>query len=187
MRGGDARASPREYRQFRKIVIEQAMPRAIVCSQLGPPESLRIAAQPRAALGDGEVRIAVRAAGLNFPDVLMIQDKYQFRPALPFSPGSHTGIALVRHHLRFPQIYIGRPHTAPTRRHTPPKIVPPEPYRSFRKDPMDKRLEECPGCSGFRCSGRSASSRCPGAELHAIAKTSVPLRRASNSAWKFTS
>ncbi|MGP8121688.1 MAG: NADPH:quinone oxidoreductase family protein [Xanthobacteraceae bacterium] len=63
------------------------MPRAIVCTQLGPPESLRIAPQPRAALGDGEVRIAVRAAGLNFPDLLMIEGKYQFKPELPFVPG----------------------------------------------------------------------------------------------------
>jgi len=63
------------------------MPRAIVCTELGPPEKLRIIAQPRVALADGEVRVAVRAAGLNFPDLLMIEGKYQLKPELPFVPG----------------------------------------------------------------------------------------------------
>jgi NADPH2:quinone reductase len=63
------------------------MPRAIVCTRLGPPETLQIVSQPHAALGDGEVRVAVRAAGLNFPDLLMIEGKYQLKPELPFVPG----------------------------------------------------------------------------------------------------
>ena len=63
------------------------MPNAIVCSHLGPPESLRIVTQPRVALGDGKVRVSIRAAGLNFPDVLMIEGKYQLKPDLPFVPG----------------------------------------------------------------------------------------------------
>jgi NADPH2:quinone reductase len=63
------------------------MPRAIVCTRLGPPEALELVSLPRAALGDGEVRVAVRAAGLNFPDVLMIEGQYQFKPTLPFVPG----------------------------------------------------------------------------------------------------
>jgi len=63
------------------------MPRAIVCTELGPPEKLHIVSQPRADLADGQVRVAVRAAGLNFPDLLMIEGKYQLKPELPFVPG----------------------------------------------------------------------------------------------------
>ncbi len=63
------------------------MPRAIVCKELGPPETLRVEAFARAALQDGEVRVSVHAAGLNFPDILMIEGKYQLKPDLPFIPG----------------------------------------------------------------------------------------------------
>ena len=61
--------------------------RAVVCRHLGPPEGLRLECMPRPVLPEGHVRIAIRAAGLNFPDVLMIQGLYQFKPDLPFVPG----------------------------------------------------------------------------------------------------
>lgn len=61
--------------------------RAVVCARLGPPENLSIRQLPRAALPAGSVRIAVKAAGLNFPDVLMIRGAYQHKPAVPFVPG----------------------------------------------------------------------------------------------------
>jgi NADPH2:quinone reductase len=62
--------------------------RALVCRQYGPPESLTVEDVPAPQPGSGEVVVSVRAASLNFPDVLIIQNKYQFKPALPFSPGS---------------------------------------------------------------------------------------------------
>jgi NADPH2:quinone reductase len=49
---------------------------------------LRDVAEPRPA--SGEVRIAVQACGINYPDLLMIEDRYQFRPARPFSPGTEV-------------------------------------------------------------------------------------------------
>lgn len=61
--------------------------RAVACEELGPPEALRLRHLPRLPLGPGAVRVAIRAAGLNFPDVLMIQGLYQHRPPLPFVPG----------------------------------------------------------------------------------------------------
>ena len=61
--------------------------RAVVCACLGPPENLSIRQLPRATLPAGSVRIEVRAAGLNFPDVLMIRGTYQHKPAMPFVPG----------------------------------------------------------------------------------------------------
>lgn len=63
------------------------MVRAVVCRTLGPPETLRLEEFPSRALNPGEVRVAVRAAGLNFPDVLMAAGQYQLKPELPFTPG----------------------------------------------------------------------------------------------------
>src|ERR687895_739571 len=62
--------------------------KAVLCKQYGPPDSLVVEelASPRA--GPGEVVISVKAASVNFPDVLIIQNRYQFKPPLPFSPGS---------------------------------------------------------------------------------------------------
>ena len=61
--------------------------RGVVCTELGPPERLKLQRLPRARLGPGSVRVKLRAAGINFPDLLMIQGKYQHRPELPFVPG----------------------------------------------------------------------------------------------------
>ena len=62
--------------------------KAIVCKTHGPPESLALEELPSPEPGPGEVVVRVKAASLNFPDVLIIQNKYQFKPPLPFSPGS---------------------------------------------------------------------------------------------------
>jgi NADPH2:quinone reductase len=60
---------------------------ALLCEHFGPPEDLvlREVAVPQA--GAGEVLIRIRASGLNFPDSLIIQDKYQIKAPLPFAPG----------------------------------------------------------------------------------------------------
>ena len=62
--------------------------KAVVCKEFGPPDSLRIEELPSPRAGPGEAVISVKAASVNFPDVLIIQNKYQFKPPLPFSPGS---------------------------------------------------------------------------------------------------
>lgn len=64
--------------------------KAMLCKAFGPPESLVLEELPAPALGPGQVRIAVHAAGVNFPDVLMIQGKYQFKPPFPFAPGAEV-------------------------------------------------------------------------------------------------
>jgi NADPH2:quinone reductase len=64
--------------------------KAVVCKQWGPPEQLVVEDVPGREPGPGEVRVRVRAAGVNFPDVLIIQKKYQVQPALPFTPGSEA-------------------------------------------------------------------------------------------------
>lgn len=64
--------------------------RAVLCKQFGPPESLVIEDVPSPPLGPGQVRIRVEACGINFPDTLIIANKYQFKPPLPFSPGGEV-------------------------------------------------------------------------------------------------
>jgi NADPH2:quinone reductase len=61
--------------------------RAVLCKQHGPPESLVIEDVPPRKPGKGEVVVSVKACGVNFPDTLIIQGKYQTKPELPFSPG----------------------------------------------------------------------------------------------------
>jgi len=63
------------------------MPKAVVCRELGPPERLRLETFASAPLNPGEVRVAVHAAGINFPDILMAAGEYQLKPELPFTPG----------------------------------------------------------------------------------------------------
>jgi NADPH2:quinone reductase len=62
--------------------------KAIVCKAWGPPDTLVVEELPDTTPGPGQVTIDVKAAGVNFPDVLIIQNKYQFKPELPFTPGS---------------------------------------------------------------------------------------------------
>lgn len=62
--------------------------KAILCKQFGPPDSLVFEEVDSPRVGPGEVLVSVKAASVNFPDVLIIQNKYQFKPPLPFSPGS---------------------------------------------------------------------------------------------------
>ena len=62
--------------------------KAIVCEQFGPPSSLVLKDLPPLEAGEKEVVIEVKACSLNFPDTLIIQGKYQYKPDLPFTPGS---------------------------------------------------------------------------------------------------
>ncbi len=62
--------------------------KALHCTSYGPPESLVIEDIPEPLPSADEVLVEVRFAALNFPDVLMIEGKYQFKPPFPFSPGS---------------------------------------------------------------------------------------------------
>jgi NADPH2:quinone reductase len=62
--------------------------KALLCKAFGPPESLVLEEVPSPTAGAGEVVVSIKAASVNFPDVLIIQNKYQFKPPLPFSPGS---------------------------------------------------------------------------------------------------
>ncbi|SAK76575.1 alcohol dehydrogenase [Caballeronia hypogeia] len=62
--------------------------RAVRCNQHGLPDTLSIETLPDLHAESGELVIDVKAASVNFPDVLIIQNKYQFKPPLPFTPGA---------------------------------------------------------------------------------------------------
>ncbi|HEX4822347.1 MAG TPA: NADPH:quinone oxidoreductase family protein [Acidimicrobiales bacterium] len=64
--------------------------RAVLCKAFGPPESLVLEEVDDPVPGDGQVVIDIHACAVNFPDVLIIQDMYQFKPPLPFSPGAEV-------------------------------------------------------------------------------------------------
>ncbi|MFL5360285.1 MAG: NADPH:quinone oxidoreductase family protein [Myxococcales bacterium] len=64
--------------------------KALVCSEFGPIDTLAIGDLPDPTPGPGEVVINVHAAGVNFPDVLIVQGRYQFRPERPFAPGGEV-------------------------------------------------------------------------------------------------
>ena len=64
--------------------------KAVLCKEYGPPEKLVYEDTTRPDVGPTDVRIRVRAAGVNFPDLLIIENKYQFKPPLPFAPGGEV-------------------------------------------------------------------------------------------------
>ena len=62
--------------------------KAILCKSWGLPDTLVVEELPDVVPGPGQVAIDIQAAGVNFPDFLVIQNKYQFKPQLPFIPGN---------------------------------------------------------------------------------------------------
>lgn len=64
--------------------------KALVCNEFGPAENLALEERPSPSPGKGEILVDIKAAGVNFPDVLTVQGKYQFKPELPFVPGAEV-------------------------------------------------------------------------------------------------
>ena len=64
--------------------------KAIMSHEPGGPDSLKLTELETPAPGPGQIRIAVKAAGVNFPDTLIIRDLYQFKPPRPFAPGGEV-------------------------------------------------------------------------------------------------
>lgn len=69
--------------------------KAIISSSIGGPDALSLQEISAPACASNEVRLAVKAVGINYPDVLIIEDKYQFKPQRPFSPGGEISGEIV--------------------------------------------------------------------------------------------
>lgn len=64
--------------------------KALLCQQFGPIESLILSDIESPSITENQVLIKVKACGVNFPDTIIVQGKYQFKPAFPFSPGGEV-------------------------------------------------------------------------------------------------
>ena len=64
--------------------------KAIVCNEWCKPQDLKVSEIKNPTLDDNSVRVEIYASGVNFPDVLIVQGKYQYKPPFPFSPGSEV-------------------------------------------------------------------------------------------------
>lgn len=83
--------------------------KAIVCWEFGLPEKLIFKELPDPIPTPNQVLIAVEACGVNFPDVLIIQNKYQFKPELPFSPGGEVAGKIIGLGDQVQGFQIGQP------------------------------------------------------------------------------
>ena len=86
--------------------------KAILCKQYGPPEALSVENLPSPVAGPNQVVIRVRAAGVNFPDTLIIQNRYQFKPPLPFSPGGEFAGEIASVGAQVSHLKVGQRVTA---------------------------------------------------------------------------
>ncbi|GBF06375.1 zinc-binding alcohol dehydrogenase [Deinococcus aerius] len=64
--------------------------RALICTAFDQPEALTVQSVPDPTPGPGEVILQVEAAGVNYPDALMVMGQYQVKPPLPFTPGAEA-------------------------------------------------------------------------------------------------
>ena len=70
--------------------------KAVLSKAVGGPETLVLEELPDPVAGPGQVLLEVKACGVNYPDVLIIEDKYQFKPERPFAPGGEvSGVVLA--------------------------------------------------------------------------------------------
>jgi NADPH2:quinone reductase len=81
---------------------------AVVCTHLDGPAGLELQSFARRALSPGEVRVAIAAAGVNFPDLLMTRGAYQYKPPLPFVPGMEAAGVIVEAASNVPDLTVGQ-------------------------------------------------------------------------------
>lgn len=69
------------------LTVRDALMKALLSIASGGPQTLQVSELPQPQVGKGELRVRVLACAINYPDVLIIEDKYQVRPPRPFAPG----------------------------------------------------------------------------------------------------
>lgn len=83
--------------------------KALLCNQFGLPETLSVKETPDPIPSSNQVLIALEACGINFPDVLIIQNKYQFKPELPFAPGGEVAGKIIALGDQVQGFQVGQP------------------------------------------------------------------------------
>ena len=83
--------------------------KAMLSKRVGGPETLVLEELPDPKPGAGEVLLAVKACGVNYPDLLIIEDRYQFKPPRPFAPGGEVAGVIEAGRLRRDAIQAWRP------------------------------------------------------------------------------
>jgi NADPH2:quinone reductase len=81
--------------------------KALLSKEVGGPETLVVEDVASPVVGSGQVLVSVKACGVNFPDVLMIEDKYQARPPRPFSPGGEVSGVIKAVDARVRELKVG--------------------------------------------------------------------------------
>jgi NADPH2:quinone reductase len=81
--------------------------KALLCKEWGLPETLVVENVPDLEPGDGDAIVRVHAAGVNFPDVLIVQKLYQFKPELPFSPGGECAGVVEKIGAKVKNVKVG--------------------------------------------------------------------------------
>lgn len=93
---------------------EKQMMKAVVCEAFGPPENLVVKDIERPQLQDGQALVRVEAVAATFPDVLMLEDKYQFKAPLPYVPGSEVAGVIVEMAGEYEGLSVGARVLSPT-------------------------------------------------------------------------
>ena len=88
--------------------------RAVICRQHGPAQALEPGVTDVPPTGPGQARIRVSACGINFPDLLLVEGKYQDKPALPFIPGGEVAGFIDQLSAGADHLRIGQPVMATT-------------------------------------------------------------------------
>ncbi len=88
--------------------------RAMNCRAFGPVDDLVLEDMPTPTPGPGEVRLRVAGCGVNFPDVLIVQGKYQFKPEPPFAPGGEVSGTIAEIGAGVRDFAVGDPVIATT-------------------------------------------------------------------------
>jgi NADPH2:quinone reductase len=89
--------------------------RAVICRAFDQPETLTVETVADPVAEAGHVVIAVHAAGVNFPDALMVMGQYQVRPPLPFTPGGEAAGVILEVGLGVNHLHVGQRVVAFTR------------------------------------------------------------------------
>jgi NADPH:quinone reductase len=130
--------------------------KAVLCKAYGPPESLVVEEVEPLKPGRGQAVVSVKACGVNFPDTLIIQGLYQFKPPLPFAPGGEVA-GVVK------EVGAGVEHVKPG-----DKVIAFTAYGGFAEEVLAEAAALIPMPAGIEFDTASAFVMTYGTDIHAL-------------------